>query len=311
LIAAAFRDEVDVWQTETGALARRLPLPVVDCDEVWGLAFSPDGAFLAAGVEGCHVSYGRGLLLWSVASGEIVENLDNEYTPSLGSAHVADLAYSPEGKYLALGILKGFSGPSVLVVDTKSGKVTQSLARDATWVEALTFSADGKLAAQPVSMFAMMLPHPGPVTVWEAASGRQLGSYKGCSWLGEKALAFSPDGKTLAAGDWHGSICSWDVKTGEEYPALRVGHAVVRALAFSDDGKMLASVTSDGALRLFDTGTGREARRCRIEVVGPRHHDWTVAFSPGARMLATGGKDRSAVHVWDARTCAELWRFSR
>ena len=73
------------------------------------------------------------------------------------------------------------------------------------------------------------------------------------------ALAFSPDGKTLASGDASGMIKLWDLTTGKEL-VLGKGRerentcegTAVLCLAFSPDGKTLASSGNDDAIRLWD-----------------------------------------------------------
>lgn len=70
------------------------------------------------------------------------------------------------------------------------------------------------------------------------------------------ALAFSPDGKTLASGSQDGSIRLWDPATGEARAVLK--SKWVLALACSPDGKTLASGHSDRRGRLWDMAAGRE-----------------------------------------------------
>jgi WD40 repeat protein len=76
------------------------------------------------------------------------------------------------------------------------------------------------------------------------------------------AVAYTPDGKTLASGsgyDGPDEIKLWDVATGKELATLkgRPGADVVCTVAFSPDGKTLASGGWDGAVMLWNMKTGK------------------------------------------------------
>src|SRR5262249_19780817 len=112
------------------------------------------------------------------------------------------------------------------------------------------------------------------------------------------ALAFSPDGKTLASGTWPQTVILWDVKTGRLKQRL-AGHSdEVISVAFSPDGTVLASGSRDKTILLWDMETGRlEAR-----LMGDSDEVISVAFSPDGKTLASGSGHK--VVLWETPSAA-------
>ena len=114
-------------------------------------------------------------------------------------------------------------------------------------------------------------------------------------------VAFSPDGKMLAVGNWDHTIRLCDVNSNEELVTLKGHSGSVSAVAFSPDGQFLASASWDNTIRLWDVAQRKELKRYR----GHSSRVESVSFSPDGRLLASGSEDKT-VRLWDVQTGREL-----
>jgi WD40 repeat protein len=126
-------------------------------------------------------------------------------------------------------------------------------------------------------------PVPKPPPPKERVTLRSGGS----SWI-----AFSPDGKMLAAACYDKKIKLWDVAKGEEVATLTGHTAAVTALAFSPDGKLLVSNSADHSLRLWDV-----ANQKSVAILAERWGESKdLTFSPDRKTLVCG---RGFIDFWD------------
>jgi RNA polymerase sigma factor (sigma-70 family) len=228
------------------------------------VAFAPDGKTLASGSDDTTVR------LWGAATGKELLRLEV-------ASQLRALAFSPDGKALATGD----EGGSLCLWALPSGKPLHHSPGQGLPVTAVAFSPNGKVVASGVN---------GLVTLWGAATGKELHRLWGA---GPEAIAFSPDGATLATGGHACTIRVWDARTGKEHSLPAGGHeGGVRALAVSRDGR-LAATGGGGSVRLWALPSGREARQ--IGAPGT----WFgggLALSPDGRTVVT------IQGLWDTAT---------
>jgi WD40 repeat protein len=118
------------------------------------------------------------------------------------------------------------------------------------------------------------------------------------------SVAFSFDGRTLAAGSWDGTVRLWEVSGGKELRQFDKQQAPVRSVAFSPDGKMLACGGEGSKIVLWDAATGKELRR----LAGHHGPITFVMFSPDGKLLASKGYDQT-LRLWNVADGREVRRL--
>ena len=134
-------------------------------------------------------------------------------------------------------------------------------------------------------------PRLGRVRPDGPALGRRLGPADGDArrpGLGVRALAFCPDGRTLASAGADRVATLWDLADLAAVGDLRGHRGTIRALAFAPDGRPLATAGEDGEVKLWDAWTGRE----RATLTG--HADMVLAWPsrPRGRRWPPAGSTR-------------------
>jgi RNA polymerase sigma factor (sigma-70 family) len=277
--------KVQLFEAATGRPVRTLsPAGPAVANVRW----SPDGKSLAVGLGS------QGAVVWDPATGQRVRTLPA--TPAVANAPgLADngLAYSPDGRYLLVASASG----GTRMVDVGTGAEVWSDGSRGP----VSFAPDG-------ASFASFGSMGGKLLLRDAKSGTETTSQPLSSVFGPRAtvndLAFSPDGKWLAASNWAGAIHLCDPKTGGERRRIDGPRGVrCMTLAFSPDGKWVLSGWNDNDVRLFETATGKELFR----KAGHRGYVGSVAFGPDGRTALSGSMDGTAL-LWDLRPARSAGR---
>ena len=179
---------------------------------------------------------------------------------------------------------------AILVVVVVAGTITAI----AAW-------PSGHSAKRPVGSHAAKPPSsrtPGSPTSAQAFPLVRLSTKFASTRLGTGTniftLAYSPDGKTLAAGGSDDTILLWDTRRRVQTAQIPGHSDSVEQVAFSPDSRQLATCSNDKTIRLWDLRTGAQIAK----FTGHTDKVWSVDFSPDGKTLASGSKD-GTIRVWD------------
>ncbi len=244
-------------------------------DQVWGVAFSPDGRQLAT------ASFDGTVRLWDVGDKKELSVLQGH------EGKVACVAFSPSGNNLATGGVDA----TIRLWDVKSSKQEKKFTGHSEAVASLQFSPNGeKLLSAGLD---------GLVHLWDLDTGNkdQIGS----SETHVLSARFSPDGKLVvwpfARGGVFGSLTGAEIRfhdlaTGKTTASFDAGTGNTGLfLAVSPDNKLLAMLSVE--VKVWTIATR--------EQVFVKKHDGalSLAFSPKGDVLATGGE---SIILWDSMT---------
>jgi WD40 repeat protein/serine/threonine protein kinase len=317
----ARRGALIVRDAATGDEVRTLHGPAED---VYGVAFSPDGQRLAAACKDATVT------VWNAKTGE-------QQLTFRGHRHaVWCVAFSPDSRLLATGSgqISKQADIELKIWDARTGQERVTLRGHTGAVHSLVFSPDGRrLVSGSLD---------GAVKIWDVSTAQEILTLRG-HFGNVFSVAFSPGGRRIVSASadqrvrvWDGSpldgepeqgcltlrghrddvnnvmfhpkqarvlvsagadgtIRLWDARSGKLLHKLAAHGGRVEGLAFRPDGERLAAPGSLKNLQVWDTTEWKEVVSCPPAAGGLR----SVAFSPDGHLLASAGYD-FLVTIWDA-----------
>jgi RNA polymerase sigma factor (sigma-70 family) len=280
-----------VIEVATGKTVNTFPTPAGLLGDTAGWpswpAFAPGGKLIAFPPGAAHRGPGTTMPVIDVDTGkELTSVTDADY--AIGMA-----AFAPDGKTVAATGIKGWPDEPTYTVtlwDVKTGKLLRRMSGVEQTEKCLAFSPDGKyLAVGDTQRLAVQL--------FDVATGKEVRRFQ--SSPGVMQVAFSPDGKRLAAARSSDTVSIWDVETGKPTAASADPEISPMELRFVDRDRLL--IRTDG-FAVFDWRTGKVLERSALL---PEAASYYTLVSPDRRMIAMRDY-RGPIRLCDAATGAEL-----
>ena len=356
LAAGAGNAAVYLWDVRT---RERIATLTGHTGPVYSAVFSSDGTTLAAG------SWDKTVNLWdtsqwtrrrpfslekisgggqhgtpgSVLAQPLVVIVKDQHGNPLPDASVTFTVTGGDGRlsgqYTAQHVISDASGRAAIPLTLGPRPGTYTVGVFIGSEELATFQAEGVETAVTVLK--------GDYVAWHLPDGAGARLGKGTIGSGDRAVALSPDGRTLAvasnigvwlyevataralsllpsslvnavafsaggilaAGSASGEVELWEVETGDRIGTLRHGTAVY-GLAFSPDGTVLASGSADQVIRVWEVATRRQVATWEVPRDGYSVYSLSeLAFSPDGSRLVSGFQD-GTVRLWDVATRTEI-----
>jgi len=269
------QSRVHLWNSETRDERGEI---FVD-GECQGLAFSSDGQKLVTWMSARAAgTFNDQLVLWQVPEGKKIAAYPVRHSPFDGQR----FAVSPDLSLAAI------PGKTLQIIDLSVGKECWTIMDSNLFFCCATFSPDGKILAVSEGRTGTS------IRLYDAATGKELGSRLKDHRVVVSGLVFWPDGKTLASSSFDQTIRLWDVSDpAHVQPSgkpLRGHTSSITALALLPNSQTLVSGSWGGSLLLHDTTEIRNTKTC---VVLPGVRQWQFA-ADGSSVLTLDKKGQVA-----------------
>jgi WD40 repeat protein len=257
------------------------------------LALSRDGEIVATRGPGDAVK------LWSTTRGKPIAELETR------AEQVSQLTISPDGRLALSWSAPAFRfdnppGSELNRWDVATGRLTTPPLDHGSRIRLFEFSPD--------SSTILTLGEQDDARLWNAATGRLVGSWPGETKRTVLAAAFAPDGKTLLIGGNDGVLSRWSTSSGLAAGDPVVVGSPIRFIAHAAKGRTLMTISAESTI-LWDAETGRRLGP-PLPAGGRALFDESAAsgaeLSPDGMRVLTKEPYTGKARLWDATNASPL-----
>jgi WD40 repeat protein len=257
-------------------------------NDIWSVAFTPDGDMLASADEGGIVR------LWSVQTGHCLRTI-SRYIENPGAIY--SLMFDHTGKTLAAASKDKairIWNVDTLLTDETTDQPTHIFTDHAAPVMSIAFPSR-EPEFETLKYALVSSGYDRKVRLFDIKNKDCQELYEHNDWVW--SVAFSPFGKWIASGSKDCTVIIWNVDKGEIEAVLREPTNMVLSLTFSPDEQTLAIGGADGTIRLWSIQQGQ------YQNLLSKGGCWirAVDFTPDGEQLISCD-DGAKVQVWDIKS---------
>lgn len=261
---------IALWDTERGMTG--------------GVVFSPDSRRIATS------TFAEAVKIWDIHSGVCVAQM-----PKLDNQEICPPVFSQDGQHLVAADYR-MKNRKIHVWCPHTGTIVRETDIQHPYdVYPFCFSPDlsllaGKNSDENSSSMGMNIGDGDSITVWQVETGEQIADITGYTER-VRRLCFSPCGRFLAAGSWHGTIHVWDVTSGRlEIIHSEYGESQMYP-CFLREAELITAAVSQHKLEIWDVENDE-----KLDEFEHRGNSIRVHFSDVGKQLAIASE--SDIQIW-------------
>ncbi len=268
------RNKIDILDLENGQVERTLVNGSYNGTNPRGIAYSPDGSYIAYG-------YFSDIILKNIGDGSEIYRIRNSNYNSQGHSNtVKCIAISADGEIMA----SGSDDRKVKLWNADNGSILYTLSGHTDGISSIAVSADGKTIVSG--------SRDRTVKVWNGENGTLVHTLSGHT-NEISSVAISADGNTIVSGSLDRAVKIWDAASGTLIRTL-TGHSDrVTSVAISSDNQIMASASYDKTIKVWNILDGQLIRAIKVQSTA----DYVKILPDNQTIISKSGKGISSWNV--------------